>query len=170
MICKKCGYEIPKHLMGGAILTCPTCGYRYHKRPVPPAPSTKPAPQRSSTPAVGMPFRLARTIIGILSLVAFIFVMFQSCAANVVNAMEANTADASAGGGTLLAFILLIAGITTALGRDNAKATLVAAIMYEVGAIIGFASLGTYSDLVFWSIIAVLFGALDVYSWWRSRR
>lgn len=167
MICKKCGYEIPKHLMGGAILTCPTCGYRYHKRPVPPAPSTMPAPRR---PAIGMPFRLARTIIGILSLVAFIFVMFQSCAANVVNAMEANTADASAGGGTLLAFILLIAGITTALGRDNAKATLVAAIMYEVGAIIGFASLGTYGDLVFWSIIAVLFGALDVYSWWRSRR
>lgn len=167
MICKKCGYEIPKHLMGGAILTCPTCGYRYHKRPVPPAPSTMPAPRR---PAIGMPFRLARTIIGILSLVAFIFVMFQSCAANVVNAMEANTADASAGGGTLLAFILLIAGITTALGRDNAKATLVAAIMYWVGAIIGFASLGTYGDLVFWSIIAVLFGALDVYSWWRSRR
>ena len=167
MICKKCGYEIPKHLMGGATLTCPTCGYRYHKRPVPPAPSTMPAPRR---PAIGMPFRLARTIIGILSLVAFIFVMFQSCAANVVNAMEANTADASAGGGTLLAFILLIAGITTALGRDNAKATLVAAITYEVGAIIGFASLGTYGDLVFWSIIAVLFGALDVYSWWRSRR
>lgn len=167
MICKKCGYEIPKHLMGGAILTCPTCGYRYHKRPTPPAPSTKPAPRR---PAIGMPFRLARTIIGILSLVAFIFVMFQSCAANVVNAMEANTADASAGGGTLLAFILLIAGITTALGRDNAKATLVAAIMYGVGAIIGFTSLGTYGDLVFWSIIAVLFGALDVYSWWRSRR
>ena len=167
MICKKCGYEIPKHLMGGAILTCPTCGYRYHKRPTPPAPSTKPAPRR---PAIGMPFRLTRTIIGILSLVAFIFVMFQSCAANVVNAMEANTADASAGGGTLLAFILLIAGITTALGRDNAKATLVAAITYGVGAIIGFASLGTYSDLVFWSIIAVLFGALDVYSWWRSRR
>lgn len=167
MICKKCGYEIPKHLMGGAILTCPTCGYRYHKRPVPPAPSTMPAPRR---PAIGMPFRLTRTIIGILSLVAFIFVMFQSCAANVVNAMEANTADASAGGGTLLAFILLIAGITTALGRDNAKATLVAAITYGVGAIIGFASLGTYSDLVFWSIIAVLFGALDVYSWWRSRR
>lgn len=167
MICKKCGYEIPKHLMGGAILTCPTCGYRYHKRPVPSAPSTKPTPRR---PAIGMPFRLARTIVGILSLVAFIFVMFQSCAANVVNAMEANTADTSAGGGTLLAFILLIAGITTALGRDNAKATLVAAIMYGVGAIIGFASLGTYSDLVFWSIIAVLFGALDVYSWWRRRR
>lgn len=167
MICKKCGYEIPKHLMGGAILTCPTCGYRYHKRPTPPAAPTKPAPRR---PAIGMPFRLARTIIGILSLVAFIFVMFQSCAANVVNAMEANTADASAGGGTLLAFVLLIAGITTALGRDNAKATLVAAIMYGVGAIIGFASLGTYGDLVFWSIIAVLFGALDVYSWWRSRR
>ena len=167
MICKKCGYEIPKRLMGGAILTCPTCGYRYHKRPTPPAPPTEPAPRRS---AIGMPFRLARTIIGILSLVAFIFVMFQSCAANVVNAMEANTADTSAGGGTLLAFILLIAGITTALGRDNAKATLVAAIMYGVGAIIGFASLGTYSDLVFWSIIAVLFGALDVYSWWRSRR
>lgn len=167
MICKKCGYEIPKHLMGGAILTCPTCGYRYHKRPTPSVPSTKPAPRR---PAIGMPFRLARTIIGILSLVAFIFVMFQSCAANVVNAMEANTADASAGGGTLLAFALLIAGITTALGRDNAKATLVAAIMYGVGAIIGFASLGTYGDLVFWSIIAVLFGALDVYSWWRSRR
>ena len=167
MICKKCGYEIPKHLMGGAILTCPTCGYRYHKRPTPPTAPTEPAARR---PAIGMPFRLARTIIGILSLVAFIFVMFQSCAANVVNAMEANTADASAGGGTLLAFILLIAGITTALGRDNTKATLVAAITYGVGAIIGFASLGTYGDLVFWSIIAVLFGALDVYSWWCSRR
>lgn len=101
MICKKCGYEIPKHLMGGAILTCPTCGYRYHKRPTPSAPSTKPAPRR---PAIGMPFRLARTIIGILSLVAFIFVMFQSCAANVVNAMEANTADASAGGGVRPAY------------------------------------------------------------------
>jgi hypothetical protein len=108
-------------------------------------------------------------IIGILSVIMFIIVMFQSCATNVVNTLGSNTADTSAGGGTLLAFALLIAGITGALGRDSLKATLTAAIIYLVGALIGFISLGTFGDLVVWSIIALIFGALNVFCWWKGK-
>lgn len=179
MICRRCGREIPRYLLGRESFECPECGYRYYKRPTQqrrPAPQGRPVQQRSEqvqrpAPAstTEMPLRLPRMIIGILSVIMFIIVMFQSCATNVVNTLGSNTADTSAGGGTLLAFALLIAGITGALGRDSLKATLTAAIIYLVGALIGFISLGTFGDLVVWSIIALIFGALNVFCWWKGK-
>ena len=44
-----------------------------------------------------------RLIIGILSLVLCLVVVFQSCATGVVNGIEQNTSDTSAGGGIILA-------------------------------------------------------------------
>lgn len=185
MICRRCGREIPRYLLGRESFECPECGYRYYKRPSPqgrtasqnrPVQQHRPAQRyerqaRRPAPAsaTGMPMRLPRMIIGILSDVMFIIVMFQSCATNVVNSLGSNTTDTSAGGGTILAFALLIAGVTGAIGRDSLKATLTAAVIYLVGALIGFVSLGTFSDLIVWSVVALIFGALNAFCWWKGK-
>lgn len=191
MNCRRCGEEIPSYLIRGESFECPNCGHRYYRKapaqsdqrqPVRQQPRYAPRPTSSQyqrperqakparQPANGiMPFRTARIVIGILSAVLFIIVMFQSCTANVVNTFEQNTADASAGGGVIVAFALLIAGITSAVGRDNAKATMVAGIIYAVSALIGFISHGTFGDLVVWSVVALVFGALNIFCWWKGK-
>lgn len=191
MNCKRCGEEIPSYVIRGECFECPSCGHRYYRKapassdqrqPVrqqprqtqrtarpqyqQPAPQTRAAKQQASGI---MPFRTARMVIGILSAILFIIVMFQSCAANVVNTLEQNAADTSAGGGVLVAFALLIAGVTSAIGRDSVKATMVAGIIYVVSALIGFISHGTYGDLVIWSVVALIFGALNMFCWWKGK-
>lgn len=108
--------------------------------------------------------RTVKLILGILSLVLFIVIMLQSCAVGVVNSIDDNTSDLSGGGGTLLAFIMLIAGIIGVVARDSRTGSLVAGIFYLVGALIGFVSLGTYGDLVVWSVVSLAFGVVFVIS------
>ena len=114
--------------------------------------------------------RTAKLILGILSLVLFIVIMLQSCAVGVVNSIDDNTSDLSGGGGTLLAFIMLIAGIIGVVARDSRTGSLVAGIFYLVGALIGFVSLGTYGDLVIWSVVSLAFGMVFVISALRMEK
>lgn len=114
--------------------------------------------------------RTAKLILGILSLVLFIVIMLQSCAVGVVNSIDDNTSDLSGGGGTLLAFIMLIAGIIGVVARDSRTGSLVAGIFYLVGALIGFVSLGTYGDLVVWSVVSLAFGVVFVISALRMEK
>ena len=55
-----------------------------------------------------------KLVSGIISMVVFIIIVFQSCATGVVNALDDNDADTSAAAGIWVAFILLVAGLTSA--------------------------------------------------------
>ena len=105
-----------------------------------------------------------RLIIGILSLVLCLVVVFQSCATGVVNGIEQNTSDTSAGGGIILAFVFLIAGITAIVTREKKVGTIIAGVIYLLGGLIGLGKKGTFGDLQVWSVLSLIFAALFVFS------
>jgi hypothetical protein len=108
--------------------------------------------------------KTAKLIIGIVSIVLFAIIIFQSCAAGLVNAVSENTSDASGSAGALLGFSMLIAGIIGVAARNTKGGSITAGIFYLVSALVGFANLGTFGDLVVWSVVAAAFGAVFLVS------
>jgi len=106
--------------------------------------------------------KTAKLIIGIISIVLFMIIIFQSCATGVVNALENNNEDISGSAGLLLAIAMLIAGIVGIAARESKGGSITAGVFYVLGAIIGFANLGTFGDLIVWSILALLFGIVFI--------
>ena len=87
-----------------------------------------------------------KLVSGILSIILFVFVSFQSCAAGVSNALEAN-------GGIIVAILMLAGGIVSiatrkSLGKGGNIALIV---LFGLAAIIGFAGYGSFSDLAIWA-------------------
>lgn len=94
-----------------------------------------------------------KLVAGILSIVFFAVVILQSCAAGFVNAIEENTKDTSAAGGVLLGVLMLAGGIVSISTRKGGRGGNIATfIVFLLAALIGFANLGRYSDLVIWAI------------------
>ena len=60
--------------------------------------------------------KTAKLVIGIISMVLFVLVAFQSCAAGLGNAL-ADNGEVSGTSGMLLAFCMLIAGIVGVCGQ-----------------------------------------------------
>lgn len=93
-----------------------------------------------------------KLVSGILSIVLFVFVSFQSCAAGLSNALEAN-GEASGTAGIMVAVFMLAGGIVSiatrkAKGKGGNIALLV---LFGIAALIGFTNYGSYSDLAIWS-------------------
>lgn len=85
-------------------------------------------------------------------MVFFAVVAFQSCATGVVNSLEENAADTSAGGGMILAVLMLAGGIVSVATRNSGKGGNIATlVIFALAALMGFANLGTYGDLVVWA-------------------
>ena len=106
--------------------------------------------------------KTAKLVIGIISIVLFVVIMFQSCATGVVNVISNETSDTSGGAGVLLALAMLIAGIIGIAARSSKGGGITAGVFYIVAALVGFANLGTFGDLAVWSVLALIFGAVFV--------
>lgn len=93
-----------------------------------------------------------KLVSGILSIVLFTFVSFQSCAAGMSNALEEN-GELSGTAGLLVAILLLTGGIVSIVTRKSSGkgGNIALIILYGFGALIGFAGHGSYSDLVIWA-------------------
>ena len=105
--------------------------------------------------------RTAKLVIGIISMVLFGFIVFQSCATGVVNVVEGNN-DASGSAGMFLALGMLIAGIVGVATLKSKVGGMTAGAFYTIAALIGFANLGTFSDLIVWSTLSLVFGAVFI--------
>jgi len=103
-----------------------------------------------------------RLIIGILSIVLCLVVVFQSCATGIVNGIEENTTDTSAGGGIILAFVFLVAGISAIVTRDKKAGSIITGVIYLLGGLIGMGNKGTFGDLQVWSVLSLVFAALFI--------
>ncbi|MDO4383092.1 MAG: hypothetical protein Q4C18_01210 [Eubacteriales bacterium] len=92
-----------------------------------------------------------KLVSGIISIVLFAFVMFQSCAAGVSNSLEEN-GEVSGSAGFIVAVMLLAAGIVSIVTRKGSKGGNIALIvLYGLGALCGFTMAGSYSDLNIWA-------------------
>lgn len=90
---------------------------------------------------------------GILSLVLFIMVLFQSCAAGLSNSLNGN-GEISGTAGVFVALMMLAGGIVSIVTRNsnNKGGNIALLILFGFAAIIGLTSYGNFSDLVIWSI------------------
>ena len=102
-----------------------------------------------------------RLIIGIISMVFFLIISFQSCAAGIGNAL-ANSGESSGSAGIGLAILMLIAGIVGVAARKSKGGSITAGCFYILGSIIGYSNIGSFSDLAIWASVALIFGAVFI--------
>ena len=93
-----------------------------------------------------------KLVSGILSMILFVLVAFQSCAARVSNALEAN-GEVSGSAGIIVAILMLAGGIVSVVTRKSEKkgGNIALIILFGLAALIGFTNYGSYSDLAIWS-------------------
>lgn len=106
--------------------------------------------------------KTSRLVIGIISIVLFLLIIFQSCAVGTANTFEGN-GEVSGSAGFLLALCMLIAGIVGIVTRKKGKGgPITAGCFYLVGGLIGIANIGSYADLQIWSILSFIFAAIFI--------
>lgn len=107
--------------------------------------------------------KTSRLVIGIISIVLFVLVTLQSCAAGLSNSL-AGTGETSGTSGLLLAICLLVSGVVGIATRNasNKVGAIVSAVFCIVGALIGFSGSGSYSDLVIWSVVCLIFAVIYI--------
>ena len=87
--------------------------------------------------------KTAKLVIGIVSIVLFVFIAFQSCAAGMSNALEAN-GEMSGTAGLLTGILMMTAGIIGIATRNGKKGgAYTAGGFYVAAAAIGFFNAGS---------------------------
>ena len=93
-----------------------------------------------------------KLVSGILSIILFVLVTFQSCAAGVVNALEDN-GEVSGSAGLLVAVLMLAGGIVSVATRNAEKkgGNIALIVLFGLAALVGFTGFGSFSDLAIWA-------------------
>lgn len=111
-----------------------------------------------------------KLISGILSIVLFVLVSFQSCAAGVANTLEEN-GEVGGSAGIIVAIMLLAGGIVSIVTRKGGKGGNIALIvLYGIGALFGFVLSGGYSDLKIWATWCLICAVLAVIAMLKERK
>lgn len=112
-----------------------------------------------------------KLVSGILSMVLFILVAFQSCAAGVSNALE-NNGEVSGSAGLIVAVLMLAGGIVSVATRKSEKmgGNIALIILFGLAALLGFSNYGSFSDLMIWSVWCLLNAILAVVAIITERR
>lgn len=97
-----------------------------------------------------------KKVLGIISIVLFFLIAFQSCAAGLGNAMEGST-EASGTTGFLLVLCWLIGGIIELPSKNSKGAVITGIVFYGLGGVLGIANVGSYKDLKIWAILFFYF-------------
>lgn len=103
-----------------------------------------------------------KKVIGIISIVLFAIITFQSCAAGAYNALS-NNKEVSGTAGFVLALFMLIAGIIALVSKFSKGMTITSIVFYALGGLIGIANVGHYKDLMIWSVLSFIFAALFIF-------
>lgn len=106
-----------------------------------------------------------KLVAGILSIILFVVVSFQSCAAGVVNAIE-NDGGTSGTVGVMVAILMLAGGIVSIASRKSSGkgGNIALIILFGLAALFGYAGHGNYSDLVIWATWCLINAVLAIIS------
>lgn len=113
--------------------------------------------------------KTTKLVIGIISMVLFLIIAFQSCAAGIGNALAEN-GESSGTAGFLLAICMLVAGIVSVAAKKSVGATITAAVFYACGGILAFANAGSFGDLKIWGTLSIVFAALYAFFAFRMKK
>lgn len=103
-----------------------------------------------------------KLVSGILSIILFVVVTFQSCAAGIGNALSEN-GESSGTAGLIVSIMLLAGGIVSIATRNGGKGGNIALIiLFGLASLIGFTSAGSYADLNIWSAWCLICAILAI--------
>lgn len=104
-----------------------------------------------------------KLVSGILSIVLFVLVAFQSCAAGLSNALEAN-GEVGGTAGIIVAVMLLAGGIVSIATRKSVGkgGNIAIIVLYGIGAVFGYSLAGSFSDLIIWATWCLVCAVLAV--------
>ena len=107
-----------------------------------------------------------KLVSGILSIVLFVFVAFQSCAVGIGNTMTDN-GEVGGSAGIIVAILLLTGGIISIATKNSTGkgGNIALIVIFAIGAFLGFALAGGYSDLKIWAgwcLINVIMAVLSI--------
>lgn len=106
--------------------------------------------------------KIWKLVSGILSIILFVVVTFQSCAAGLVNTIEEN-GEVGGSAGIIVAIFMLAGGIVSIATRKGGKGGNIALIiLFGLAAVIGFAMAGSYSDLKIWAVWCLICAVLAI--------
>lgn len=174
MKCPRCGEELKRSKKNPEYGLCYNCRLKFkwreeNQRPKQRANTERRKPAKrieyeSEELETQYRFKTFRLIIGIISLLLFLIISLQSCAAGASNILS-GSGEVSGSAGFVLALCMAIAGIVTICmrKRESTPAFIVPMILYFVGALLGSANVGTYSDLAIWSVLSAIFAALHIF-------
>lgn len=103
--------------------------------------------------------KTAKLVIGIISIVLSLVVMFQSCAASIGDALL-DEGGTSGGAGVFVAILMLIAGIVAIAARKSKGGGIFCLIFYAIAGIIGIVAQGIFADLIIWGILCLIFAVV----------
>lgn len=112
-----------------------------------------------------------KLVSGILSMILFLLVAVQSCAAGMVNALEDN--GGSSGSVGIFVGILMLAGgiVSVATRKSQGKGGNIAlVILFGTAALMGFVGYGNYSDLVIWAFWCLINALLAVAAMIKNKK
>ncbi|MDE7017772.1 MAG: hypothetical protein K2P65_09400 [Lachnospiraceae bacterium] len=104
-----------------------------------------------------------KLVSGILSIVLFVIVIFQSCAAGIVDAIE-DSGGASGGAGMIVAIAMLSGGIVSIATRksEGKGGNIALIVLFGLAALVGFALAGNFADLNIWAAWCLVNAVLAV--------
>lgn len=105
-----------------------------------------------------------KLVSGILSIVLSIFVMFQSSAAGLLNALDGSK-ESSGTVGLFVAFLMIAGGIVSIAVRKKISngGNIALIVIFGLAALIGFVSAaGKFKDLYFWASWCLLLAVLAI--------
>lgn len=102
-----------------------------------------------------------KKVIGIISIVLFLVVEFQSCAAGLANTIGGSK-DVGGSAGLLVGFLMLIAGIVVLASRQNKGMVITSIVFYALSGLLGLGNAGVYKDLAIWGGLNIIFAILLV--------
>ncbi len=112
-----------------------------------------------------------KLVSGILSIVLFFLVAFQSCAAGLGNALSAN-GESSGSGGIIVAIMMMSGGIVSISTRKSERkgGNIALIVLFGLGALVGFALAGSFADLNVWAAWCLVNAALAIIAIVKSKK
>ena len=111
-----------------------------------------------------------KLVSGILSIVLFLVVTFQSCAAGLGNAIAEN-GESSGSAGLLVAIMMLCGGIVSIATRksEGKGGNIALIVLFGIAAIVGFILAGSFSDLYIWSAWCLINAVIAIIAMIKNR-
>lgn len=111
--------------------------------------------------------KIWKLVSGILSIVLFALVAFQSCAAGLSNSLSEN-GEISGSAGFIVAVLMLVGGIVSIVTRKSEKkgGNIALIILFGLAALLGASAHGSFTDLMVWAgwcAICAVLAALSLF-------